>query len=140
MARIQRASYLAGVAGWLQNDVNDALQGSQKVVTYTIGFSQGAADAAALLEETALREAGSTTQLRMRCRCRGHCNKYSVKFWPLTPGTSPPSRRTASIALRRWTRFTTPCFCPLTGRGGRGLKKLRIASDGRVVDRRSSSH
>jgi type IV pilus assembly protein PilY1 len=43
-------SYLPGVAEWMQTrDVNPDLLGQQNIVTYTIGFSQGADDAADLL-------------------------------------------------------------------------------------------
>lgn len=47
-------NYLAAVAEWMyENDINTNLEGKQTVETYTIGFSEGAADAAPLLKETA---------------------------------------------------------------------------------------
>jgi len=47
-------NYLAGLAEWMNNnDVNTDLDGVQKVSTFTIGFSEGADDAAPLLKETA---------------------------------------------------------------------------------------
>lgn len=47
-------NYLAALAGWMQNnDVNLNLDGVQKVTTFTIGFSDGAAKAENLLKETA---------------------------------------------------------------------------------------
>lgn len=53
------SNYLAGLAGWMNSyDVNLDLEGSQKVSTFTIGFSSGADDAAPLLKETASRGGG----------------------------------------------------------------------------------
>ena len=47
-------NYLAAVAEWMnENDLNTSLPGKQTVSTYTIGFSEGADDAAPLLKETA---------------------------------------------------------------------------------------
>ena len=47
-------NYLAGLAEWMNdNDVNTSLPGKQTVSTFTIGFSEGALDAAPLLKETA---------------------------------------------------------------------------------------
>ncbi len=64
------SNYLAGLAGWMnEQDVNVTLDGSQKVSTFTIGFSDGADDAAPLLKEAALRgggkyfRAGNSSQL-----------------------------------------------------------------------------
>ncbi len=53
-------NYLAGLAGWMNEyDVNVDLEGSQKVSTFTIGFSSGADGAAPLLQEAANRGGGS---------------------------------------------------------------------------------
>ena len=47
-------NYLAALAQWMNDhDVNSHLEGKQTVETYTIGFSEGADDAAPLLKETA---------------------------------------------------------------------------------------
>lgn len=52
-------SYLPALAGWMSTyDVNPYLAGIQTVLTHTIGFSSGADDARALLEETAIRGQG----------------------------------------------------------------------------------
>lgn len=52
-------SYLPALAGWMSTyDVNPDLAGIQTVLTHTIGFSSGADDAKALLEETAIRGQG----------------------------------------------------------------------------------
>ena len=52
-------SYLPALAGWMSTyDVNPDLDGIQTVLTHTIGFSSGADDAKALLEETATRGQG----------------------------------------------------------------------------------
>ena len=47
-------NYLSGLAEWMnENDLNTTLPGRQTVSTYTIGFSEGALDAAPLLKRTA---------------------------------------------------------------------------------------
>lgn len=47
-------NYLAGIAQWMNdNDINTSLPGRQTASTYTIGFSEGADDAAPLLKRTA---------------------------------------------------------------------------------------
>lgn len=47
-------NYLPAVAEWMhENDINTSLEGKQTVDTFTIGFSEGADDAAPLLKETA---------------------------------------------------------------------------------------
>lgn len=52
-------SYLPALAGWMSTfDVNQELEGTQNVITHTIGFSSGATGAKALLEETAARGQG----------------------------------------------------------------------------------
>ena len=53
-ARTKNYSYLAALAGWMnQHDISPKVDGKQIVETYTIGFSDGAADAEPLLKETA---------------------------------------------------------------------------------------
>lgn len=56
---LSKASYLPAIAGWMNNyDVNLNIDGVQTVSTHTIGFSDGADDAAGLLIETAKRGGG----------------------------------------------------------------------------------
>jgi type IV pilus assembly protein PilY1 len=134
-------SYLAGVAGWLRdNDVNDALQGSQRVVTYTIGFSQGAADAAALLEETALRGGGQYYAAEDALALQGSLQQIFSEILAVNSSFTSPS-----IAANSFDRTQTldaiyyAMFLPSDRpRWAGNLKKLRIASDGRVVDQRGS--
>ena len=134
-------SYLAGVAGWLQeNDVNDALQGSQKVVTYTIGFSQGAETAAALLEETALRGGGQYYAAEDALALQGSLQQIFSEILAVNSSFTSPS-----IAANSFDRTQTldaiyyAMFLPSDRpRWAGNLKKLRIASDGRVVDQRGS--
>jgi len=53
------SSYLPALAGWMNTyDINLNLDGVQTVSTHTIGFSEGADDAAPLLIETAARGGG----------------------------------------------------------------------------------
>ena len=134
-------SYLAGVAGWLQeNDVNDELQGNQKVVTYTIGFSQGAADAAALLEETALRGGGQYYAAEDALALQGSLQQIFSEILAVNSSFTSPS-----IAANSFDRTQTldaiyyAMFLPSDRpRWAGNLKKLRIASDGRVEDQRGS--
>ena len=55
------SSFLPALAGWMNNnDVNIDIAGIQKIVTHTIGFSEGVSlSAQLLLEETARRGGGS---------------------------------------------------------------------------------
>jgi type IV pilus assembly protein PilY1 len=54
LSAVSSENYLPAVAEWMhENDINTSLEGKQKVATYTIGFSDGADDAAPLLKETA---------------------------------------------------------------------------------------
>ena len=132
-------SYLAGVADWLQeNDVNDALQGSQRVVTYTIGFSQGAADAAALLEETALRGGGKYYAAEDALALQGSLQQIFTEILAVNSSFTSPS-----VAANSFDRTQTldaiyyAMFLPSDRpRWAGNLKKLRIASDGSVVDQR----
>ncbi|MEW6991032.1 pilus assembly protein [Colwelliaceae bacterium 6441] len=56
-------SYLAALAGWMnEQDVNQTLNKSQKVGTFTIGFSDDADQVAPLLKETARRGGGTPTR------------------------------------------------------------------------------
>ena len=134
-------SYLPGVAGWLQqNDVNDALQGSQRVVTYTIGFSQGAADAAALLEETAQQGGGQYYAAEDALALQGSLQQIFSEILAVNSSFTSPS-----IAANSFDRTQTldaiyyAMFLPSDRpRWAGNLKKLRIASDGRVVDQRGS--
>ena len=132
-------SYLSGVAGWLQeNDVNADLQGAQRVVTYTIGFSQGAADAAALLEETALRGGGQYYAAENALALQGSLQQIFSEILAVNSSFTSPS-----IAANSFDRTQTldaiyyAMFLPSDRpRWPGNLKKLRIASDGRVVDQR----
>jgi type IV pilus assembly protein PilY1 len=73
-------SYLPGVAEWMQTrDVNPNLLGQQNIVTYTIGFSQGADDAADLLAETATRGGGQYYAASDALALQGSYNKSSVR-------------------------------------------------------------
>ena len=130
-------SYLAGVAGWMQqNDVNNDLQGKQQVVTYTIGFSQGAADAAELLEETASRGGGQYYAADNALALQGSLQQIFSEILAVNSSFTSPS-----IAANSFDRTQTldavyyAMFLPSDRpRWAGNLKKLRIASDGRVVD------
>ncbi|MBU2971081.1 rRNA (guanine-N1)-methyltransferase [Pseudoalteromonas sp. C2R02] len=53
-------NYLPVLAHWMNNnDLNSTVDGTQSVSLYTIGFSEGAANAASLLEQAALKGGGS---------------------------------------------------------------------------------
>ena len=112
------------------------LQGKQQVVTYTIGFSQGAADAAELLEETASRGGGQYYAADNALALQGSLQQIFSEILAVNSSFTSPS-----IAANSFDRTQTldavyyAMFLPSDRpRWVGNLKKLRIASDGRVVD------
>ena len=134
-------SYLPAVAGWMrQNDVNPDLQGTQNVVTYTIGFSRGAADAAALLEETAARGGGQYYSAETALALQASLQQIFSEILAVNASFTSPSiaansfDRTRTLDAIYYAMFLPSDRPRWTG----NLKKLRIASDGRVVDGRGA--
>jgi type IV pilus assembly protein PilY1 len=122
-------SYLPALAGWLNHyDVNLNLDGEQRVSTHTIGFSDGATDAAGLLEQTALRGGGdyfvAADELQLT-------QALQATLRNLTP--SNDSLTSASVAANNFDRTETlnsvyyAMFEPQNGPRWQGnLKKYKV--------------
>ncbi|MBW3165218.1 type IV pilin biogenesis protein [Ferrimonas balearica] len=136
------SNYLAGVAGWMyNNDVNDALQGRQRVATYTIGFSEGATGAAGLLEQTALQGGGSYYAAADALALQSSLQQIFSEILAVNASFTSPS-----IAANSFDRTQTldavyyAMFLPSDRPRWMGnLKKLKITSSGSVVDQSSVS-
>jgi type IV pilus assembly protein PilY1 len=130
-------SYLSGVAAWMQNnDVNPNLLGQQHIVTYTIGFSQGADGAAELLTETAKRGGGQYYAASDALALQGSLQQIFSEILAINATFTAPA-----IAANSYDRTQTldaiyyAMFLPSDRPRWTGnLKKLRINGDGRVMD------
>jgi len=130
-------SYLSGVAAWMQNnDVNPNLLGQQNIVTYTIGFSQGADGAAELLTETAKRGGGQYYAASDALALQGSLQQIFSEILAINATFTAPA-----IAANSYDRTQTldaiyyAMFLPSDRPRWTGnLKKLRINGDGRVMD------
>ncbi|WP_051202239.1 pilus assembly protein [Ferrimonas senticii] len=128
---------LAGVADRLYNtDLNDTLQGQQRVVTYTIGFSDGASNAANLLQQTALRGGGEYYAAADAQALQGALQQIFNQILAVNASFTSPS-----IAANSFDRTRTldavyyAMFLPSDRPRWLGnLKKLKINSNGEVVD------
>ena len=131
-------SYLPGVAEWMQtHDVNPNLLGQQSIVTYTIGFSQGANDAAELLAETANRGGGQYYAASDALALQGSLQQIFSEILAVNATFTSPA-----IAANSYDRTQTldaiyyAMFLPSDRPRWTGnLKKLRINGDGRVIDK-----
>ena len=130
-------NYLPGVAQWIQTrDVNPNLLGQQHIVTYTIGFSQGADDAAELLAETANRGGGQYYAASDALALQGSLQQIFSEILAINATFTAPA-----IAANSYDRTQTldaiyyAMFLPSDRPRWTGnLKKLRINGDGRVMD------
>ncbi|GAA4874051.1 pilus assembly protein [Ferrimonas pelagia] len=132
-----RYNYLPQVAKYMfENDLNAQLQGDQKVVTYTIGFSKGADDAAGVLSDTALKGGGdyyaAADALALRTSLQ---SIFSDILATNSSFTSP------SIAANSFDRTQTldavyyGMFLPSDRPRWRGnLKKLQVSATGQIQD------
>jgi len=128
-------SYLPALAGWMNTyDVNLKLDGKQTVSTHTIGFSEGAADAAPLLTETAKRGGGdyfsASDGLQLTAALQSTLRN-------LTP--SNDSLTSASVAANNFDRTETlnsvyyAMFDPQNGPRWQGnLKKYKVINNVQV--------
>lgn len=131
-------NYLPGVAEWMQTrDVNPNLLGQQSIVTYTIGFSQGAEDAADLLAETATRGGGQYYAASDALALQGSLQQIFSEILAVNATFTAPA-----IAANSYDRTQTldaiyyAMFLPSDRPRWTGnLKKLRINDGGRVMDK-----
>lgn len=134
-ASLSTASYLPALAGWMNRyDVNLAIDGVQTVSTHTIGFSDGADDAADLLIQTAKRGGGqyfsASDELQLTAALQSTLRS-------LTP--SNDSLTSASVAANNFDRTETlnsvyyAMFDPQNGPRWQGnLKKYKVINSVQV--------
>ncbi|WP_298442523.1 PilC/PilY family type IV pilus protein [uncultured Ferrimonas sp.] len=128
---------LPGVADKLYNsDLSASLQGQQRVVTYTIGFSDGADNAANVLEEAALRGGGEYYPAADAQALQGALQQIFSQILAVNASFTSPS-----IAANSFDRTRTldavyyAMFLPSDRPRWLGnLKKLKINSASQVVD------
>lgn len=128
-------SYLPALAGWMNTyDINLNIEGKQTVSTHTIGFSEGATNAAPLLIDTALRGGGdyfsASDELQLTEALQSTLRK-------LTPAND--SLTSASVAANNFDRTETlnsvyyAMFDPQMGPRWQGnLKKYKVIDNVQV--------
>ncbi len=134
-------SYLAALAGWMsRNDVNTNIDGEQSVKTYTIGFSSGADSAGELLRETADRGQGKYFHADDNVELQSALTESIGEILQTSASFTSPS-----IATNNFDRTRTldavyyAMFLPNKGpRWSGNLKKFRVTSSGKVVDKKNA--
>ncbi|QIR15197.1 pilus assembly protein [Shewanella aestuarii] len=132
-------NFLPNLAGWMNtNDVNPNLADNQHVTTYTIGFSDGADDAAALLLETAKQGGGEYYAAKNASALQVALQKVFSDILKVNASFTAPS--IASNNFDRTETFDSAyygMFFPNKGPRWTGnLKKFKITSDGSIVDKK----
>ena len=134
-------SYLPNLAGWMnKNDVNTSIPSDQNVTTFTIGFSEGAADAAKLLTKTAEEGGGEYFAAKSATELSAALQKVFTKILEVNASFTSPS-----IASNNFDRTQTfdsvyyAMFVPNHGPRWMGnLKKFRVTGSGDIVDRKGN--
>jgi type IV pilus assembly protein PilY1 len=132
-------SYLPNLAQWMNNnDVNANLVGDQNVTTFTIGFSEGANDAAPLLTKTAELGGGKYFAAKGAFELQTSLQKVFTQILEVNASFTSPS--IASNNFDRTETFDSVYYAMfLPNRGPRwsgNLKKLKVTGDGKIVDNR----
>ncbi len=130
-------NYLPALAGWISdNDVNTNLDGTQTINTYTIGFSSGAASAAPILKETALRGNGAYYSAADAQKLQEALQAIFSNILETNSSFTSPS-----ISSNNFDRTQTldsvyyAMFLPNKGpRWFGNLKKFKVTGSGDVVD------
>ncbi|GHG02460.1 pilus assembly protein [Thalassotalea marina] len=125
-------NYLAALAGWMQNnDINLTLDGVQKITTFTIGFSDGAAAAEDLLKETASLGGGQYFYADNHTQLTSALTSIFERLEP-----SNESLTSASVAANNFDRTETldavyyAMFEPQNSPRWQGnLKKYKVKND-----------
>ena len=128
-------NYLAAVAEWMfENDINTRLEGKQTVETYTIGFSEGADDAAPLLKEAAKLGGGDYYRAEDSVQLTAALLNALENLEP-----SNDSLTSASVAANNFDRTETlnsvyyAMFQPESGPRWQGnLKKYKVKNGNQV--------
>ncbi|SQH75669.1 putative Type IV pilin biogenesis protein [Shewanella benthica] len=133
-------SYLPALAGWMHtNDVNTnaAFPETQSVTTFTIGFSDGADDAAPLLTKTAELGGGEYYAAKSATQLQAALSQVFSQI--LTVNASFTSPSIASNNFDRTQTFDSvyyAMFLPNKGPRWMGnLKKFRVTGSGDIVDK-----
>jgi type IV pilus assembly protein PilY1 len=130
-------SFLPNLAQWMNtNDVNANLVGDQNVTTFTIGFSEGANDAAPLLTKTAELGGGKYFAAKGAAQLQSALQQVFTQILEVNASFTSPS-----IASNNFDRTETfdsayyAMFLPNKGPRWMGnLKKFKITGTGAVVD------
>ncbi|ABE55995.1 type IV pilin biogenesis protein, putative [Shewanella denitrificans OS217] len=134
------SSYLPNLAQWMNNnDVNANLVGEQKVKTFTIGFSDGAADAAPLLIKTAELGGGKYFAAKGAAQLQAALQQVFTDILEVNASFTSPS--IASNNFDRTETFDSVYYAMfLPNRGPRwsgNLKKFKVTSGGKIIDSKS---
>lgn len=133
-------SYLPALAGWMNtNDVNTQAEFPQKqsVITFTIGFSDGAYDAAPLLTRTAELGGGEYYSANSATQLQAALSQVFSQILEVNASYTSPS--IASNNFDRTQTFNSvyyAMFLPNKGPRWMGnLKKFRVTGGGDIVDK-----
>ncbi|QSX30870.1 rRNA (guanine-N1)-methyltransferase [Shewanella cyperi] len=136
-------SYLPALASYMyQNDLvhkldADGVDQKQNVVTFTIGFSKGAEDAAPLLKETAKRGGGNYISATSGIDLQNALDQALTSILAIDSSFTSPS--IASNNFDRTQSFNAAYFAMfLPGKGPRwsgNLKKLKVTDGGDILDK-----
>ncbi|RHW75553.1 pilus assembly protein [Colwellia sp. RSH04] len=133
---VYSSSYMPALASWMSNyDVSTETDGEQLVFTHTIGFSDGASSAEALLDETAKRGKGTYTHA-------GNSQELKEAIERIVNNIAPAndSLTSASVAANNFDRTQTldsvyfAMFNPQNSPRWQGNLKKYKAVDGEITD------
>ncbi|PKG76414.1 rRNA (guanine-N1)-methyltransferase [Shewanella sp. GutCb] len=137
-------SYLPALAGWMNtNDVNttSAFPDDQNVTTFTIGFSEGADDAADLLLKTAEKGGGKYFPAANATALQSALQQVFSQILEVNASFTSPS-----IASNNFDRTKTfdsvyySMFLPNKGpRWSGNLKKFKVTAGGDIIDKKGNN-
>ncbi|MCL2915933.1 rRNA (guanine-N1)-methyltransferase [Shewanella corallii] len=134
-----KSNYLPNLAEWMyKNDVNPNLPDTQTIKTFTIGFSDGAADAAPLLQAAANRGGGKYFAAKDASDLQAALQQVFTDILEVNASFTSPS-----IASNNFDRTQTfdavyyAMFLPNRGpRWSGNLKKFKVTGSGDIVDKK----
>ncbi|MEL4415719.1 pilus assembly protein [Shewanella algae] len=130
-------SYLSALSSWMsRNDLNSNLAGKQTVTTFTIGFSEGAAKAEALMRKTAEKGGGRYFDAQDASKLQSAIQSVVNQILEKNASFTSPS-----VASNNFNKLQTldsvyySMFLPNKGPRWRGnIKKFQVTDKGKVVD------
>ena len=136
------SSYLSSLSSWMsKNDVNPTEEGTQTVITYTIGFSSGATNVAPLLTYTAEKGGGKYVSADNATELQTVLQKFFSEILEKNASFTSPS--IASNNFNRTQTFDSAyysMFLPNKGpRWAGNIKKFKVTGSGDIVDKRGDS-